>query len=97
MQHLEGDQPIVPEIARQVDRGHAPPAELALEQVAVTEGIRQWRVDCGHGDAVWGSSNVCEAERKSHVSGSVEGGWAWARHQRLPLTHRFASARTAAR
>ena len=54
MQDLEGDWPIVPEIARQVDRSHAAPAELALEQVAVAEGIRQRRVNCGHGDAVWG-------------------------------------------
>jgi hypothetical protein len=52
VQDLEGDGPIVPEIARQVDRTHAAPAELALEQVTVAEGIRQWRVNCGHGGAV---------------------------------------------
>jgi hypothetical protein len=54
VQDLEGDWPIVPEIARQVNRSHAAPAEFALEQVAVAEGIRQWRVDCDHGDAVGG-------------------------------------------
>ena len=42
VQDLEGDSAIVPEIARQVDSSHAAPAELALEQVAVAEGIRQW-------------------------------------------------------
>jgi hypothetical protein len=31
VQDLEGDRPIVPEIARQVDGGHAAPAEFALE------------------------------------------------------------------
>jgi hypothetical protein len=54
VQDLEGNGPIVPEIARQIDRRHAAPAELALEQVAVAEGIRQRRVDCGHGNAMWG-------------------------------------------
>jgi hypothetical protein len=39
VQDLEGDRPIVPEIAGQVDRGHAAPAQLALEQVAVVEGV----------------------------------------------------------
>ncbi len=58
VQDLKGDWPIVPEIARQVDRSHAAPAELALEQVAVAKGIRQRRVDCGHGDAVW-RAEVC--------------------------------------
>ena len=55
VQDLERHRPIVPEIARQVDRSHAAAAELALEQVAIAEGIRQRRVDCGHGDAVWES------------------------------------------
>jgi hypothetical protein len=35
VQHLEGDQPIVPEVAGEIDRGHTTTAELALEQVAV--------------------------------------------------------------
>ena len=65
VQDLAGDGPIVPEIARKVDRGHAAPAELALEQVAVAEGIRQRRVDCGHGDAVWGKLKcVCDEAKK---------------------------------
>jgi hypothetical protein len=48
VQDLEGDWPIVPEIARQVDRSHAAPPQLALEQVAVTQSIRQREVDSGH-------------------------------------------------
>jgi len=53
VQDLEGDGPLVPEITRQVDRSHAALAELALEQVTIAEGIRQWRVDGGHGNAEW--------------------------------------------
>jgi hypothetical protein len=41
VQDLEGDRPIVPEIARQPDRSHATPAELALEEVAVTKSLAQ--------------------------------------------------------
>jgi hypothetical protein len=41
VQDLEGDGPIVPEIACQVDRSHAAPPQLALEPVAVTQSIRQ--------------------------------------------------------
>jgi len=51
VQNLQRDRPIVPEITRQVDRGHAAPAELALEQVTIAESIRQWRVAWDHGDA----------------------------------------------
>ena len=35
VQHLERDRPVVPEVLREVDRGHAAAAELALERVAV--------------------------------------------------------------
>ena len=51
VQDLEGDRPIVSEIARQVDRGHAAPAELTLEQVAVTKSIAQGRVTSVTGTA----------------------------------------------
>jgi hypothetical protein len=39
VQDLEGDWPIVPEIVRQVDRSHAALAELALDRVAIAEGV----------------------------------------------------------
>ena len=38
VEHLERDRSVVPEIAREVDRGHAAAAELALEHVAVGQG-----------------------------------------------------------
>ncbi len=62
-QHLEGDQPIVPEIARQVDRGHAPPAELALEQVAVTKRVAQGRVTDSHGSCLEGIRGMCSRQQ----------------------------------
>jgi hypothetical protein len=41
VQDLEGDVAIVLEIAREVDRGHTASPELALEHVAVSEGVRE--------------------------------------------------------
>ena len=38
---LEGDRAVVAEVVRQVDDGHAAAAELALERVAVGEGVAQ--------------------------------------------------------
>jgi hypothetical protein len=38
MEDLQGDGTIVPEVAGQIDCGHAATAELALEQVAVGQG-----------------------------------------------------------
>jgi hypothetical protein len=39
VEDFEGDRPLMPEIAREVDRGHAAAPQLALEHVAVTQGI----------------------------------------------------------
>jgi hypothetical protein len=61
---LEGDQPIVPEIARQVDRGHAPAPELGLEQVAVTKSIAQGRVNDSHGNCLEGTSGMCSRQQR---------------------------------
>ena len=44
MEHLERDRAVVPEVAREVDRGHAPAAELALERVACNPDERLCRV-----------------------------------------------------
>jgi hypothetical protein len=38
MEDLQGDRTVVPDVAGQVDRGHAAAAELALEYVAVGQG-----------------------------------------------------------
>ena len=37
VQDLDGDVAVVPEVVREVDRGHAAGAELALDAVAVGE------------------------------------------------------------
>ena len=41
VQHLERDGAVVPQVVREVDRGHAAAAELALELVAVRECCRE--------------------------------------------------------
>ena len=40
-QHLQGHRPVVPEVPSEVDRGHAAAAELALEHVALAEGLAE--------------------------------------------------------
>ena len=45
MEDLQGDGAVVPEIAGEVDRGHAAAAELALEHVAVTQSVGELLVD----------------------------------------------------
>ena len=37
VQDLEGDRPIVPQVAGEVDRGHAAASELALERVSILQ------------------------------------------------------------
>ena len=49
MEHLERDRPVVPEVLRQPDRGHAAAAELALEGVAVPQSRAQCCYRIGHG------------------------------------------------
>jgi hypothetical protein len=39
MEDLQRDQPVVLEIPGEVDRGHASPAELALEPVATCQSL----------------------------------------------------------
>ena len=40
-EHLEGDGPVVADVMGQVDGGHPAAAELALDGVAVGEGVAQ--------------------------------------------------------
>ena len=47
VQHLERDRPVVPEVVRQVDRGHAAATQLALHRVAVRQG-NQTGSEVGH-------------------------------------------------
>ena len=39
--HLEGDRAVVVDVVRQIDRGHAPAAQLTLDLVAAGEGCAQ--------------------------------------------------------
>ena len=54
MQHLDRDAPVVPDVVREIDGGHAAGAELALDAIATRQLRRQaeqifggW--DGGHG------------------------------------------------
>ena len=48
VEDLEGDGAVVPEVAGEVDRGHAAAAELALEGVAAGERGAQGLGGSGH-------------------------------------------------
>ena len=48
MEHLERDRPVVPEVLREVDRGHAPAPELALERVTALQRFTEWRERIRH-------------------------------------------------
>ena len=64
LEHLEGDRPVVLEVAGEIDRGHAAAPELALEHVAVAQGVgEERRGDCGHGGARWGDTGMCSVGR----------------------------------
>ena len=39
VEDLEGDGAVVAQVAREIDRGHAPAAELALERIPVLQGF----------------------------------------------------------
>ena len=41
MQHLERDRPVVPKVAGQIDRGHAAPAKLAHDRIALLERVAE--------------------------------------------------------
>ena len=56
-EHLEGHLAVVPQVAGEVDRGHAPLADLALDGVPVGEGGRQAAGNgLGH-RRLWGESS----------------------------------------
>ena len=38
VEHLEGDVPVVPQVAREIDDGHAPSADATLDRVLALEG-----------------------------------------------------------
>ena len=50
-EHLDGDLPVVFEVVREVDRGHAAGAEFALNAVVAGEGGRETRSGVRHARA----------------------------------------------
>jgi len=55
VEDLEGDWPVVAEIARQVDRGHAAAAELPLDRIPVQQRLAKRRKRFGR-EALGGMS-----------------------------------------
>ena len=49
VEHFQGNEAVMLEVAGQVDRRHAPASELPLDQVAVTQRVGQGR-GSGHGE-----------------------------------------------
>jgi hypothetical protein len=39
VENLQGDRAVVPEVSREVDRGHTPAPELPLNHVAASKGV----------------------------------------------------------
>ena len=54
-EHLEGDEAVVAEVPGEVDRRHAAVAELALEEIAVAQGVGEGEIDSSHDPAGWGT------------------------------------------
>ena len=48
VEHLEGDEPVVLEVAGQEDRRHAAAPELALDRVATAKTFLELRAQVGH-------------------------------------------------
>ena len=48
-QHLDRDAAIVPEVLREIDRGHASGADLVFEPVVIGQGVRDPRRHAAHG------------------------------------------------
>ena len=49
VEHLERNRPIVPEVPREVDPGHATTAQLAFDDVAAVKSFRERVRDVSHG------------------------------------------------
>jgi hypothetical protein len=66
VQDLEGDVPVVAEVARQEDDRHAASAKLALDRIPISEGLRQ---RCGaddHGESPHVRGCAPHDDRDSH-------------------------------
>ena len=63
MEHLERDRAVVPEVLGEVDRGHAPAAELALERVAVPQRFTKCRDRIRHQPRFFGGTLAKDTTR----------------------------------
>ena len=68
-EHLDGDLAGVPKVLGEVDRGHAPRPELALDAVAVGQSCGEAREGVGHGPQV-----TCGCGRRVASLGARGGG-----------------------
>ena len=64
VEDLERHQPVVPEVVRQVDRGHPPAAELALDRVAIAKGFDELGGRLAARSGRWGRRPSESAERR---------------------------------
>ncbi len=48
MQHLQGNRPVMLQVAGQVDRGHAPATELSLEGIRMRQSLGERLLGRGH-------------------------------------------------
>ena len=76
---LQGHRAVVLEVLRQEDRGHAPAPELALERVAVAQGVAERRHGVGQKLPVEDDRQICTGSA-AEASGGNE------RHGELPTT-----------
>jgi hypothetical protein len=70
-QHLDGDGAVVPQVAREINSGHAAASELAVELVAALQRLRE-RCGCvGHDGTGRGRAQRSSSFGISAVSGSM--------------------------
>jgi hypothetical protein len=68
VEDLEGDQPIVLEIAGEEDGGHAAPPELSLECVAAAQPFLELRPQVGHARTGVEAGGNCPAKGRTRGS-----------------------------
>jgi hypothetical protein len=71
VEDLEGDQPLVLDVAGQVDRGHATAAKLPLERVTVLERVAKRRYVSQVLDPLKGSRNLHRIGVEHQPNGSA--------------------------
>ena len=69
--YLEGHQAVVLEVAGEIDRGHAPTPELALERIPVLERLGKAVRQVGHGAPPAGMRSTLRASAQGRQRGAV--------------------------